>query len=425
MRILTASHLLPISSAPLQGGAIAIDGALIAAVGSREELVASFPHADVEDFGEAAILPGFVNSHSHLEISALRGALDAVEHDFGAWLLKLNGLRAALSEDDIKASAILGAREGVRAGVTCFGDIGRFGFAGLHALKAVGARGVLYQETEFAADDESAEDAFEQLKDKFLKLRDEQTGLVEVGLSPHAPYTVSRKLFEKIARFSIDNDVKITIHAAESADEDELLLRGAGFFRGLMDRFGVKWQSPNCSSIEYLEQTGILETRPLLAHCVTVSATDLEIIAGSGSGIAHCPKSNAKFGHGYAPLEQFLTAGIATGLGSDSVASNNVCDPLEEARFAAFAARNRDGRGRFVSAHDVLTAATLGGAYAMGLGHLIGSLEAGKQADLAIVSLTNLAQQPVSDVEAALVFSSNARDVIATMVAGNQVEIDV
>jgi cytosine/adenosine deaminase-related metal-dependent hydrolase len=421
VKILTADNVLPISSEPIPMGAVVIDGAEIVAVGTRVEITERFPNAGVEDFGDAAILPGFVNCHSHLEITGMRGALDAVEHDFGSWLLKLNALRGAMSEDDIRTAAIAGAKEGAAAGVTCFGDIGRFGFAGLHALKAVGLRGVLYQETEFSADDRTANEAFEQLKNKFLGLCEQQTELVEVGLSPHSPYTVSRKLFEKIARFAIDETVKVSIHAAESTDEENLVRKGNGFFRSLMDRFEVEWDSPLCSSIEYLSQTGILETKPLLAHCVTVSDTDIELIANSGTGVAHCPKSNAKFGHGYAPFEKFLNAGISVGIGSDSVASNNVCDLLEESRFAVFSARNRPGRSRFVSANDVLTAATLGGARAMRLDHLIGSLEAGKQADIAVVSLANFAQQPVTDVEAALVFSSNARDILMTMVAGTAV----
>jgi 5-methylthioadenosine/S-adenosylhomocysteine deaminase len=421
VRIFTADHVLPIVSDPIANGAVAVEGSVIAAVGKYDDIVGKFPDAEVESFGEAAILPGFVNCHSHLEITAMRGALDSVEHDFGSWLLTLHALRSQLSEEDIKSAAIAGAREGAAAGVTCFGDIGRFGSAGIHALKSVGLRGVLYQETEFSADDGNADEAFEALKDKFLGLREQQTELVEVGLSPHAPYTVSRRLFEKIAQFAIEERIKISIHAAESLDEDELLQKGTGFFRSLMDRFAVDWPSPHGTPIEYLAQTGILETRPLLAHCVTVSDSDIATIAANGASIAHCPKSNAKFGHGYAPFERFLDSNIYVGLGSDSVASNNVCDLLEEARFAALSARNREGRTRFISAREVLRAATMGGANAIGLGHQVGSLEVGKQADIAIVSLTHLAQQPVADVQAALVFSSNARDVVMTMVGGTRI----
>lgn len=418
MKLLAAEYVLPISSEPIKNGAIALDADKIVEVGDREALLSKFPTFLVEDLGRAAILPGFVNCHSHLELTALRGALDEVEHDFKAWLLKATAMRAELSDDEIISSAIDGAREGAAAGVTCFGDIGRFGHAGVAALKEVGLRGVVFQETEFSPDNATADEDFRKLGEKFEKLKQEETDLVKVGLSPHSPYTVGSRLFELIAQYSIINRVPLTIHAAESADEDALMMRGEGLFAEFASRAGLEWNSPHCTSIEYLERLGVLSTRPLLAHCVTVSDSDINKIRSNGAKIAHCPKSNAKFGHGYAPLEKFLDAGIAVGLGSDSVASNNVCDLLEESRFATLAARNRPGSNRFVSAREALEAATLGGAKALGLDHLIGTLEAGKQADIAIVSLDHLAQQPVSDIYAALVFSSNGRDVVETLVAG-------
>ena len=421
MKILTASYVVPISSEPIEGGAVAFDGERIVAVGERADVVARFPNADVDDLGEAAILPGFVNCHSHLELTAMRGALDAVEHDFKSWLLKINGLRAELSDDDIVAAAIGGAREGAAAGVTCFGDIGRFGHAGVAALKEVGLRGVVFQETEFSPDNRTADDDFRKLGEKFETLKKEETGLVRVGLSPHSPYTVGSRLFELIAQYAIINRVPLSIHAAESAEEMSLLTRGEGFFMDFYERMDLEWSSPHCTPIEYLERLGVLSTRPLLAHCVMASDSDIRRIASNRATIAHCPKSNAKFGHGYAPFEKFLDAGISVGLGSDSVASNNVCDLLEEARFAALAARNRPDRGRFISAKDVLYAATLGGAKAMGLDGEIGSLEAGKQADVAVVSLSHHAQKPVNDIYAALVFSSSGRDAIRTIVAGETV----
>lgn len=421
MRVFTADYVLPISAPPIESGAVAIDGSEIVGVGTREEIAVEFPEADVEDFGEAVILPGFVNCHSHLEITSFRGALDDVEHDFTAWLLKLNGIRERLTNDEIRAAAIAGAVEGAQAGVTCFGDIGRYGKAGLEALKATGLRGVMFQETEFSPDNKTADDAFEKLREKFLSLRECETDLVKAGLSPHAPYTVSDRLFERIAEFALAESIKISIHAAESCDENELMTKGTGFFREHYEKFGVEWESPRCSSIKFLSRTGILAAKPLLAHCITVSQHDIELIAKSGSSIAHCPKSNAKFGHGFAPFEAFLGAGINVGLGSDSVASNNVCDILEEARFAALVARNREGSSRFISAKEILETATLGGARALGLDHLIGTLEPGKQADIAVVSLSNTAQQPVNDIHTALVFASNARDVVMTMVAGNEI----
>lgn len=421
MKILTADYVLPIASEPIRDGAVVIEGSTIIDVGPGVAMLERFPEAEVNAFGEAAILPGFVNCHSHLEVTAMRGALDGVEHDFRSWLLKLNDLRAAMSDDAIEEAAIRGAREGARAGVTCFGDIGRNGRAGLNGLKRAGLRGIVFQETEFSPDNRTAERDLSDLVKKFELLRADETELVRVGLSPHSPYTVGSRLFEMIAQMSIIDRIPITIHAAESANETELMMHGTGFFTEVYEKFDVEWQSPHCTTIEYLERLGVLSARPLLAHCVEVSDRDISRIAANGAKIAHCPKSNAKFGHGYAPFEKFADAGIAVGLGSDSVASNNVCDMLEEARFAALSARNRPDSKRFVGAREVLRASTLGGAQALGMEDIVGTLRSGKQADIAVVSLENIAQQPVSDIEAALVFSSNARDVMMTFVAGEAV----
>ena len=128
MKILCADYVLPISAEVIENGAAAIDETRIIAVGTRREIVEKYPAAVVENFGEAVIMPGLINCHSHLEITAMRGFLDSVEHDFYSWLMKLTTTRSEkLTDDDIKIAALAGALEGVRAGVTCFGDIGRFG----------------------------------------------------------------------------------------------------------------------------------------------------------------------------------------------------------------------------------------------------------------------------------------------------------
>ena len=422
MRIISADFVLPIVMEPIERGGVAIDADRIAAVGTIGGLVEKYPDAAVEDFGRAAIVPGFVNCHSHLEITAMRGLLDDVEHDFGSWLLRLNDTRQnKLADADIEVAAVAGAAEGAFAGVTCFGDIGRHGKAGLEALKAVGLRGVVFQETNFSPDDRTAEKDLDELAEKIGALQASETTLVRVGASPHSPYTVGRKLFTLIAEHAGRERLKVSIHAAESRGEQQLMQDGTGFFADLYEKFGAEWTSPRCSSIEYLERTGILQNKPLLAHCVTASDTDLELINSTGSSVAHCPKSNAKFGHGWAPLERMLDIGIDVGLGSDSVASNNMCDIIDEARFAALGARNRDGSSRFIGGREMLAAATLGGAKALGLDAEIGSLEVGKQADIAVVSLAGVAHGPVNDVHSAIVFSSSSRDVVFTMVAGRVV----
>ena len=424
-RLLSADYLLPISSEPIRDGAIAIDETKISAIGTKKELAERFPKAEVEDFGEAAIMPGLVNCHSHLEITLMRGFLDDVEADFYSWLIKLTKTRAErLTEADVKVAALAGALEGARAGVTCFGDIGRFGAAGFEALKKNNLRGIVFQETEFSPIDKTADEDFKKLADKFLELKETETDLVKVGLSPHAPYTVSRRLFERITDYAVKENIKITVHAAESNEEKDLMETGAGFFAEIYKNLNLEWNAPRVSSIEYLSQIGVLRAKPLLAHCVKVSDADIELIAESDSPIAHCPKSNAKFGHGIAPLEKFLNRKTRVGFGSDSVASNNTCDILEEARFATLFARNAASRKRFLAAKEIVEAATLGGARALGLDREIGTLEAGKQADVVVISLSDIAQQPVHDVYSALLFASSARAVRMTMVAGEEIYRD-
>ncbi len=422
MKILTAEYVVPISAEPIENGAVAFEKDKIAAVGTIKEINEKFPTAEIENFGEAAILPGFVNAHSHLEITAMRGFLDEFDADFASWLLTLNKTRGeTLTDEDVGTAAILGAIEGAHAGVTTFGDIGRFAKNGFEALKTVGLRGIVFQETEFSPANDKAENDFERLKEKFLQLRETETSLVKVGLSPHSPYTVSARLFERIAEYALAENVKLTIHAAESAEENELMKHGTGFFASIYEKYGFEWRSPNCSSIEFLDKLGVLKSKPLLAHCVKVSDSDLDLIKNSDSRIAHCPKSNAKFGHGIAPFEKILDKQISIGFGSDSMASNNICDILEEARFATLFARNLPERKRFLQAKEIIETATLGGAKALGLENEIGSLEVGKQADFAVVSLENVAQIPNHDVYSALLFASNARDICLTIVAGEEV----
>jgi cytosine/adenosine deaminase-related metal-dependent hydrolase len=168
----------------------------------------------------------------------------------------------------------------------------------------------------------------------------------------------------------------------------------------------------------------VLRARPLLAHCVRVDEADIETIKETGSKVAHCPKSNAKLGHGHAPFAAFVEHGLTVGLGSDSVASNNTCDMLEEARFAALMSRadaRQSGSERMTDCEDVLFAATLGGARALGLGDQTGALAEGLQADLAVFSLDGAHQLPVHNPTRALVFASSGRDLLLTLVAGREI----
>jgi cytosine/adenosine deaminase-related metal-dependent hydrolase len=418
-----ARWVLPITAQAIEDGAVAVEGSRIVAVGPRASLMDGYGDG-VEDFGEAVIMPGLINAHSHLELTAMRGFLEREEGAFPAWLAKLTNARLNhLTAEDLYVSAAWGAVEAARAGVTTLMDASDAAGLSMRALSDVGLRGIVYQES-FGPDARLARENFEKLKDKISILRGGETELVRVGVSPHAVYTVCAPLLEMLTAFALEENLPLMMHAAESEAEELLVREGRGPFAENLSRRAIEWPVPGSSVMEYLEKVGVLRARPLLAHCIRADERDIERIVEAGAGIAHCPKSNAKLGHGRAPFAAFVDKGARVGLGSDSVASNNLCDMLEESRFAALLSRaggDHLASGQMMSAREVLFAATAGGARAVHLEGLTGSLAAGLQADLIAINLKDRHQQPVYDVESALVFSSSARDVLLTIVAGREV----
>lgn len=422
-----ARWVVPISSSPITDGAIAVEGQRIISVGTRTTLATQFSDATVRDCGNSAIIPGLINTHSHLELTAMRGFLEDVENDFFAWLKKLTVARLErMSADDLYVSAAWGAAEAVRAGVTCVADASSAASESMRALRDVGLRGIVFQES-FGPDPRLAKENFEKLTTTIARLREIETVLLRCGVSPHAPYSVCAPQLEMIARFALDEDLPVMMHAAETEMEISLIRDGRGpFADGLRER-GIEWQAPGVSPIQYLNDHGILQTRPLLAHCIHVNDIDIEVLKQTETKVAHCPKSNAKLGHGVAPLGKLLDERVEVGLGSDSVASNNTCDLLEEARVALLIARSQivaSGSPRLITAAEVLQTATLGGARALGLGGQVGELRAGLQADFAVVSLDGQHQVPSYDPVTTLIFSSSASDVSLTVVAGREVYRD-
>jgi 5-methylthioadenosine/S-adenosylhomocysteine deaminase len=403
--------------------AVAVSGTRIVGVGSRSDITNRFPDFEIENFDDALILPGLVNTHTHLELTAFRGYLENEESDFFAWLRKLTLARLEkLTPDDLRVSATWGACEALRAGITCVGDASDSAMTSMLALQDVGLRGVVFQES-FGPDPRLVQENFDKLTAKVADLRGVETDLVRAGVSPHAPYTVCGPQLELIARFARDERLPLMMHAAESHAEDLFVREGRGIFAEGLSRRAIEWNAPRLSTIQYLQQCGVLETRPLLAHCIRVDEADIETLRETRSKVAHCPKSNAKLGHGRAPFARFLKAGLAIGFGSDSVASNNTCDVLEEARFGVLLSRASEGVIEIGSSH-VLSIATLGGARCLNLDGQVGELRQGMQADLAVLSLTGAHQIPNHDPAATAIFASSGRDVVLTVVAGREVYRD-
>ena len=305
----SARWVIPVSSSPIDDGAVAIDGDRIVGVGTREALVSGFPESPVQHFGVSAILPGFINCHTHLELTVMRGFLEREEGDFYAWLKKLTLARLEkMTGDDLCVSATWGAVEAARAGITCVADASESARQSMVALRDVGLRGIVYQES-FGPDPKVASENFERLQDKISNLRQYENDRVHIGVSPHAPYSVSGPQLELISEFAVAESLPLMMHAAESKAEATLMLDGSGSFAENLARRGIEWNAPGMSTIQYLKAHGILDTRPLLAHCIRVDELDIEILRETDTRVAHCPKSNAKLGHGRAPFEAFLDGG--------------------------------------------------------------------------------------------------------------------
>lgn len=395
-----ARWVLPITSAPLEHGTVAEDAGRIAYVGPS----AGAPPGDDVDLGDVALLPGLVNAHTHLELTVMRGFLEDLA--FRSWIGRLTrARRAVLSHEALVDSARAGIAEGLAAGITTYADTSESG-APFTAMRDMGVRGIVYQEV-FGPDPAQCAESLAGLEAKVSAMQPDETHLVRVGVSPHAPYSVSDALFEATTRYARAASLPMAVHIAESEDESLLVLDGAGAWAEDHRRRAIPVAPRGASPISMLERTGVLEARPLLIHCVRVDAGDIARVARHDCAVAHCPASNAKLAHGIAPLAELLDAGIRVGLGSDSVASNNRMDLLDEARLAILLQRARTVRHNAIPAAMALELATIGGARALGLDAEIGSLEVGKSADLAAFPLNHARSMPVYDPMTALVFSGS------------------
>lgn len=409
-----ARWVLPIAEPPIENGSVSVEEGRISYVGSRREQA-----GESIDLGDAILMPGLVNAHCHLELTVMRGFLEDL--DFRRWILRLTSAkRSVLTTESLLDSARAGLEEGIAAGITTYADTCDSGVV-IDAMREYGVRGIMYQEL-FGPDPAQCGASVGDFRAKLDRLRPKTSELVRVGISPHAPYTVSDDLLRASAALAMAEKLPIAIHIAESEVEAQLVVEGKGAFaEGLRGR-GIEVQPRARSPIDLLAKLGVLDLRPLLIHCVRVDAADLDLIASRKAKVAHCPVSNAKLGHGIAPLVETLAAGIDIGLGSDSMASNNRMDMLDEARIALLMQRARIETHEALSAADVLELATMGGACALGLADEVGSLEVGKSADLAAFPIGGAV--PTSDPSAAAVFAIDGSKASLVTVAGVPLVVD-
>ena len=404
MTVYEADWIIPATSPPIRDGALAVDHGIIVHAGPR----AGVPGTDRVRYAGCAIVPGFVNTHTHLELTVFKGLLE--HRSFADWIARLVRIKyGELDRDALKASARLGAMEMLRAGITAVGEVMDAG-TGWEAMREFGLRGVAYQEV-FGPHEDVAAESLRGLQDKVAKHRREENETQRIGVSPHAPYTVSKRLYEATRDFARHEGLRMTAHIAESHDETLFVSDGAGHFAEAHHRRGIPVIARRLSPVAYLDGLGLLGPDMLLVHAIEAGDEDLHRILGSGSFVAHCPRSNAKLGHRVARIAAMRQLDIPVCLGTDSTASNDSIDMFEEMRLAV--------AQQGLSANDVFCFATIEGARALGLERSIGSLDCGKRADFAVIRLKQSAEDPIEEIVA----SGDRNCIKETFLAGTPVQV--
>jgi 5-methylthioadenosine/S-adenosylhomocysteine deaminase len=360
-----------------------------------------------EDLGDAVILPGLINTHTHLELTGFENQVR--EPEFPGWIRKLRELKTTRSEADYVDAARHGLAACFAAGVTTIADTGDSG-AVIQVLAEAGGSGVAYQEV-FGPHPAQLEESLTGLRARVNALSRWATSRVRIGISPHAPYTVSGPLLRAVADWSRADGLPLAVHLAESRAEVDLLAGGSGPFAEAWRARGIPLpESGGRTPVEWLAEHGGLTEQTLCIHAVQVGRPDIRRLADSGAAIAHCPLSNQSHGHGAAPLAEWRQAGVRVGLGTDSVVSVGQLDLMAEARAAGSLAP--------LTPDQLIELCTLGGARALGLDSETGSLREGKWADCTVIRPASL-QARGSPAE--LVLASSPGDVLLTCVEGREV----
>jgi cytosine/adenosine deaminase-related metal-dependent hydrolase len=387
----SADWVLPVDGRPLRNAFVAWEAGRITEIGEGR----------VERHYEGAvILPGLVNAHSHLEYAVYAGFGDG--EPFAGWLATHIARKRSLGHDEMLAIARRGAADSLAAGITTTADYS-FSGAAVTAAAELGLRAIVYLEV-FASDPADAAAQFEATMSRV-----EETELVRIGVSPHAPYTCSLEVY----RWALALGIPVGTHLAESANENDWLEHGSG---PMAENAAVLVAPTGRRAVGTIEE--VLCPELLCAHCVQVEPDEIALLAAHGVPVAHCPRSNAMLGCGIAPLAELRAAGLRVGLGTDSPASTPSIDPWEELRTAVYMARARERRPDALGAGDALRLATIGAAQALGLEAEIGSLVPGKRADVTVLSLTGSPYDPVEDPAVGVVFGGSPAGVLETIVDG-------
>ncbi|HSO73854.1 MAG TPA: amidohydrolase [Blastocatellia bacterium] len=389
------------SSRVIDNGAVAIRQARIVAVGKSSEVSARYSGTRVIYAAGKIVMPGLINTHTHVPMVLFRGIADDLV--LMEWLQKYIFPAEAKNVDEqfVRWGTRLGCLEMIQGGKTTYVDLYYFEDAIADETARAGMRAVLGETLiDFPAPDNKTWEAGMAYVEKFSQ-RWKGNALITPAIAPHAPYTVSTDHLKQAHAFSERTGLPLIIHIAE--DQAEV--------KTIQERYGA-------SSVAYLDRIGLLDQRVIAAHMVWPAEEDIKTLASRKVGVAHCPQSNMKIAAGAAPVPQMLRAGVAVGLGTDGAASNNDLNLWEEIDTAAKLHKLVSKDPTVITAREALEMATIRGARAIHLDKDIGSLEAGKLADLIIVNATAAHQTPAYDVYSKLAYSTKASDVETVIING-------
>ncbi len=387
-------------------GAVAVKGDSILAAGLESEIKSTYSAPQTIDCGGKVVMPGLINAHTHVPMTLLRGLADDLRLD--VWLLgyMMPVEREFVSPDFVLLGTLLGCAEFIRTGVTTFADMYYFEEDVAKATVEAGLRAVLGQTVlKFPSPDApSYEDSLEAAREFIVGWKDHH--LIVPAVSPHAPYTCTPEILKACANLAVEFDVPLHTHIAETAFEVETMRK-----------------EQDMPVVPYVKKQNLFDAKVLAAHCVHIDFGEIITLKNHGVGVAHNPSSNMKLASGAAPIATMLEEGLNVGIGTDGPASNNDLDMFEEIRLAAFLAKLRENNPTTLPARTAILMATRMGAQAMHIGHLTGSLEAGKRADLIVVDLDTLHNAPrfkrdPDGVYTQLVYAAKSNDVTDVMVNG-------
>ncbi len=389
--IRNARILTMVDDGPIEAD-LRIEAGVITAIGEVEG------QADrVIDASGHLLMPGLINAHTHMAMSLFRNYAEGLPlHE---WLTeKIWPAEAQLTGEDVYDGTMLAIAESIRSGVTTFNDMYFFCDDVVRAARETGIRAVINRGIV------SSEDVADKIRDAVQLARDyhgADDGRLQIMLAPHAPYTCDRMTLETIIAHAKERGLRIHIHVSETKREHDEAL----------EQFGM-------TPVAYLESIGLFEVPVVMAHGVHVTPDDLEILSHYDVHLVHNPESNLKLASGFCPVSDYLGAGINVAIGTDGASSNNNLNLFEEMHVTAILHKALTQDPTVLSPMLVLRMATLNGAKALGIDHLVGSIEVGKRADLILVDLNRPHLRPLFDPAAAMVYSAQASDVTLVMVDG-------